>query len=185
MVDKIYVTPQGLMDDSFRLGLKIIQDGFHPDFIIGIWRGGTPVGIAVQELLHYHGFPSDHISIRTSSYEAIEQQREDIRVHGLHYIVENVNAENSLLVVDDVFDSGRSIQAVLERITALSRKNTPEIIRVATVYFKPDKRKVDFYPDYFIHKTNDWLVFPHELDGLSREEVLKSKPLALGEEKGD
>ncbi|PPR77197.1 MAG: hypothetical protein CFH06_01399, partial [Alphaproteobacteria bacterium MarineAlpha3_Bin5] len=50
---------------------------------------------------------------------------------------------------------------------------------------KPDKRKVDFYPDYFIHKTNDWLVFPHELDGLSREEVLKSKPLALGEEKGD
>lgn len=47
MADKTFVTPQGLLDDSFRLGLKIIEDGFYPDYIIGIWRGGTPVGIAV------------------------------------------------------------------------------------------------------------------------------------------
>mgnify|MGYP006135476711 CR=1 FL=1 len=179
MINKIYVTPQDLLDDSFRLGLKIIKHGFHPDFIIGIWRGGTPVGIAVQELLHYHGFPSDHIAIRTSSYEAIDDQSDEIRVHGLHYIVENVNANNSLLVVDDVFDTGRSVEALLDRIRALSRKNTPKIIRVATVFFKPNKRKVNLLPDYFIHETNDWLVFPHELHGLSREEVLKSKPVAL------
>ena len=57
MADKTFVTPQGLLDDSFRLGLKIIEDGFYPDYIIGIWRGGTPVGIAVQELLNYHGAP--------------------------------------------------------------------------------------------------------------------------------
>ena len=108
MVDKIFVTAQSLLSDSFRLGLKIMDDGFHPDYIIGIWRGGTPVGIAVQELLKYHGYPSDHIAIRTSSYTGIEEQSDEIRVHGLHYVIENVNAENSLLIVDDVFDSGRS-----------------------------------------------------------------------------
>ena len=179
MVDKTFVTAQSLLDDSFRLGLNIMETGFHPDYIIGIWRGGTPVGIAVQELLKYHGYPSDHIAIRTSSYEGIEQQNEEIRVHGLHYIIENVNADDSVLIVDDVFDSGRSITAVLERISGLSRRNAPGVIRVATVYYKPNKRKVELVPDYFIHETDDWLVFPHELEGLTREEVAASKPIAL------
>ena len=182
MADKTFVTAQSLLDDSFRLGLNIVEDGFHPDYIIGIWRGGTPVGIAVQELLKYHGYPSDHIAIRTSSYVGIEQQNEEIRVHGLHYIIENVNAENSILIVDDVFDSGRSIVAVLERISVLSRRNAPEIIRIATVYYKPKKRKVDIVPDYYIHETDDWLVFPHELEGLTPEEVSASKPIALGQQ---
>lgn len=180
MVDKVYLTAQELLDDSFRLALQIMEDGFHPTYIVGIWRGGTPVGIAVQELLDFHGYPSDHIAIRTSSYDGIENQRDEVRVHGLHYIIENVNAEDSLLIVDDVFDSGRSIQAVINTISELSRKNTPETIRIATVYYKPSKRKVDCTPDYFIHETNQWLVFPHELKGLTKEEVAASKPIALG-----
>ena len=180
MVYKTFVTPQSLLDDSFRLGLKIMEDGFHPDYIIGIWRGGTPVGIAVQELLHYHGYPSDHIAIRTSSYVGIEQQNDEIRVHGLHYIIENVNAEDTVLIVDDVFDSGRSVAAVLERISELSRRNAPEVIRVATIYYKPNRRKVDLVPDYYIHETDDWLVFPHELEGLTHKEVSASKSIALG-----
>ena len=182
MVEKTYVTAQSLLDDSFRLGLKVMDDGFRPDYIIGIWRGGTPVGIAVQGLLKYHGHPSDHIAIRTSSYTGIEMQNDEIRVHGLHYIIENVNAEDTLLIVDDVFDSGRSIRAVIDRINDLSRRNTPETIRIATVYYKPEKRKVDLIPNYYIHETGDWLVFPHELEGLTQEEVAISKPLALGSE---
>ena len=34
---------------------KILKSGFNPDFIVGVWRGGTPVGIAVQEFLDYFG----------------------------------------------------------------------------------------------------------------------------------
>ena len=109
-------------------------------------------------------------------------QNDEIRVHGLHYIIENVNAEDTLLIVDDVFDSGRSIRAVIDRINDLSRRNTPETIRIATVYYKPGKRKVDLIPNYYIHETEDWLVFPHELEGLTQEEVAVSKPLALGRE---
>ena len=83
------------------------------------------------------------------------------------------------MIVDDVFDTGRSILAVLERISGLSRRNAPEIIRVATVYYKPNKRKVDLVPDYYIHATDDCLVFPHELEVLTREEVSATKPIAL------
>ena len=179
MVAKTNITAQSLLDDSFRLGHMIMADGFFPDYIIGIWRGGTPVGIAVQELLKYHGHPSDHIAIRTSSYTGIEEQSDEVRVHGLHYIVENVNADDTLLIVDDVFDSGRSIDAAIKRIHELSRRNAPEVIKVATVYYKPSKRKVPIVPDYFIHETEEWLVFPHELEGLSPEEVAASKPLAV------
>ncbi len=179
MVEKRFITAQKLLEDSFSLGHQIIDSGFHPNYIVGIWRGGTPVGIAVQELLHYHGYPSDHISIRTSSYEGIEKQRKEVRVHGLHYIIENVNAEDSLLIVDDVFDSGRSIQAVIDRIAKVSRRNMLQTIRIATVYYKPAKRVVECTPDYYIHEVDEWLVFPHELQGLTQEEVERSKPSAL------
>ena len=47
------------------------------------------------ELLKYKGVPTDHIAIRTSSYAGIGEQSDDIRVHGLHYIIENMNAEDS------------------------------------------------------------------------------------------
>ncbi len=179
MVEKTFITAQQLLEDSFSLGHKIIESGFRPNYIVGIWRGGTPVGIAVQELLHYHGYPSDHISIRTSSYDGIENQRDEVRVHGLHYIIENVNAGDSLLIVDDVFDSGRSIQAVIDRIETVSRRNMPQTIRVATVYYKPARRVVECTPDYFIHEVDDWLVFPHELQGLTEDEVNRSKPSTM------
>ena len=56
-VDKVYITAQALLEDSFRLAHLIYEDGFHPQFIIGIWRGGTPVGIAVQEYFElFHRF---------------------------------------------------------------------------------------------------------------------------------
>jgi len=178
MVEKVFINAQDLLDDSFRLARQIFEDGFRPNYIIGIWRGGTPVGIAVQEALDHLNVPTDHIAIRTSSYDGIDQRRSEVRVHGLNYIVDNVNAEDTLLIIDDVFDTGRSIQAVIDKIKVESRRNAPEIIRIATVYYKPCKRKVECAPDYFIHETEDWLVFPHELQGLSEAEILKHKPVA-------
>ena len=100
MSEKYFISAQQLLDDSFRLGLEILDSDFRPDFIVGVWRGGTPVGIVVQELLDYFGVVSDHIAIRTSSYEGIGKRSHNIRVHGLNYIVKNVNAEHSLLIVD-------------------------------------------------------------------------------------
>jgi len=178
MVEKAFIKAQDLLDDSFRLARKVFEHGFRPNYIVGIWRGGTPVGIAVQEALDHFEIPTDHISIRTSSYDGIGEQRDEVRVHGLNYIVDNVNAEDSLLIVDDVFDTGRSIQAVIDKLHKDSRRNTPETIRIATVYYKPSKRKVICVPDYYIHETEEWLVFPHELKGLTEQEIMAHKPVA-------
>ena len=179
MSDKIFISAQELLEDSFQLAHQILNKGFKPNYIVGIWRGGTPVGIAVQEFLDYKGVPSDHIAIRTSSYTAIGEQNDVIRVHGLHYIIENVNADDQLLIIDDTFDSGRSVDAVIQTINKLSRANTPGTIKVATIYYKPTLRTVDFEPDFYIHTTDKWLVFPHELKGLSDEEIAANKPFAI------
>ena len=176
MIDKRYIDAQSLLDDSFRLGLEIHKSGFRPDFIVGVWRGGTPVGIAVQEVLHVCGVKADHIAIRTSSYEGMERSGREVRVHGLDYLVRQANAENSLLIVDDVFDTGLSVQAVLSTLKAKARRNTPADIRIATPWFKPTKNQTDLVPDYYLHESEQWLVFPHELDGLSRTEIFENKP---------
>ncbi len=176
MAEKRFITAQELLEDSFHLGRLVLESGFRPDFIVGVWRGGTPVGIAVQELLEYSGVSSDHIAIRTSSYEGIEQRGKRIRIHGLGYIVQNANADHCLLIVDDVYDTGLSIQAIVDSLGARSRRNTPHDIRVATVFFKPGNNRTKRRPDYFVHETDKWLVFPHELNGLEPDEIARHKP---------
>jgi len=176
MTEKKYIEAQELLEDSIRLGLKIYESGFRPHFIVGIWRGGTPVGIAVQELLDYFGVKTDHIAIRTSSYKGINMRENEIRVHGLGYVERNTNSEDTLLIVDDVYDSGLSVQAVIDTLRERSRKNTPQDIRIATVYYKPINNKTGRVPDYYVHETDKWLVFLHELDGLTQKEILRHKP---------
>lgn len=48
-MEKKYISAQELLEDSFRLAAQVYEDGFRPQFIVGIWRGGAPIGIAVQE----------------------------------------------------------------------------------------------------------------------------------------
>jgi hypoxanthine phosphoribosyltransferase len=178
MSEKLYISAQQLLEDSFELGIRIFDSGFRPDFIVGVWRGGTPVGIAVQEVLDHFGVDTDHISIRTSSYRGIGERSNKIRVHGLGYIVRTVNAHHSLLIVDDVWDTGLSVNAVITHLRAESRKNTPHDIRVATAYYKPESNQTDISPDYYVHETQSWLVFPHELHGLSAKEIAEGKQLS-------
>ena len=171
-MEKIYISANDLLLDSFRLAEKVYASGFRPDFIIGVWRGGAPVGIAIQEYLSYVGVDADHIAIRTSSYTGINQQEKTVRVHGLDYIIDNVNAEDDVLLVDDVFDSGRSVRAVFEKLRDKCRRNMPQNLKVATPWYKPAKNVTDITPDYYVNETDAWLVFPHELVGLTQQEII-------------
>jgi len=177
---KRFISAQQLLEDSLELGRQIIESGFRPNYIVGVWRGGTPVGIMVQELLDFYGIETDHISIRTSSYSGLDERRSSpVRVHGLSYLIKSMNAEDSLLIVDDVFDTGLSVKAVINRLKKRCRKNCPHDIRVATAYFKPGRNRTDFAPHFCAHETEEWLVFPHEMDGLTRAEMTTHRPHLL------
>ncbi|MEP6388409.1 MAG: phosphoribosyltransferase family protein [Halioglobus sp.] len=174
-MQKHYISPQQLLEDSYQLAWQVYESGFRPNYIVGVWRGGAPVGIAVQELLDVLGVESDHIAIRTSSYTGIGERSRQVQVHGLNYLASRLKSEDSLLIVDDVHDTGLSITQAITDLKHACKKDTPHI-RIATPYYKPGNNKTEGAPDFFIHETDDWLVFPHELDGLSVDEVRANKP---------
>ena len=174
-MEKLFIQADELLSDSFNLAWQVYESGYRPNYIIGVWRGGAPIGIAVQEFLDVLGVPSDHIAIRTSHYKGIDLRDSQVQVYGLNYIIKQVESEDSLLIVDDVHDTGISIQKIISDLQTACKKNTPEI-KVATPYFKPMKNKTDRKPDFYLHETEKWLVFPHELEGLSMDEIIEFKP---------
>lgn len=171
MASKRYISPDLLHKYSYELGTKVLRDGFKPTWIIALWRGGCPIGMAIQGLLKHHGCDADHISVRTSSYSTEGEQNSYIRVHGLEYVVKNMNAKDNVLLIDDVFDSGRSVQALIEKMSRKLRNNFPSNIKIATVFYKPQNNKTNITPDYYCETTTDWLVFPHEFEDLTKEEI--------------
>jgi hypoxanthine phosphoribosyltransferase len=176
-IEKVFVSAESLLRDSLELGLQVMRSGFNPSFLVGIWRGGASIGICVQEVLEYNGVDCDHIAIRTSSYQGVDNPARAVRVHAIDYLVSRLTFEDRLLLIDDVFDSGRSLEAVIAELRKRCRRNLPEHIRIATVYYKPSRNRSSLNPDYYVRSTDQWLVFPHELQGLTREEILAHKPI--------
>lgn len=172
---RTFVAANDLLLDSFRLAVDIRNSGFKPDFLVGLWRGGSAVGIAVQEGLEYLGINTDHIAVRTSyrgreSYEQMVDKADAIGVHGLDYLLDNVCSHHSLLIVDDVYSTGSSVAAVIKHLSDKARRNLPHDIRIATVWYRSTDR-TNRVPDYYIHETQDWLVLPYELNGLQLDEL--------------
>ena len=174
-MEKHFIQADQLLKDSYNLAWKIFESGFKPNYIIGVWRGGAPVGIAVQEFLSVLGVKSDHVAIRTSYYTGIDSKKDSVQVYGLNYVIRKLESEDRLLIVDDVHDTGNSISQIITDLKKACKKNTPEI-KIATPYYKPNKNESEYKPDYYLHETDQWLVFPHELEGLSLEEIQKNKP---------
>ncbi len=175
IMEKNLVLADELLKDSFQLAADIHAAGFQPDFLVGLWRGGSAVGIAVQEGLEFLGVKTDHIAIRTSyrgaaSYTAMVDKADTIRVHGLQYLLENLSSHHSLLIVDDVYSTGSSVKAVIDQLARKTRRNLPRDIRIASVWYRPTEKTVRV-PDYYVHETRDWLVLPYELSGMSIEEL--------------
>jgi len=183
-MDKRFIRADDLLRDSFQLAANIHAAGFKPDFLVGLWRGGSAVGIAVQEGLDYFGTPTDHIAIRTSysgahRYSEMVSKADQIRVHGLQYLLENLCSHHSMLIVDDVYSTGSSVKAVIDQLARKTRRNLPADIRVATVWYRSTPRTLRI-PDYFVHETDDWLVLPYELSGQSLDELQENRPELAG-----
>ena len=209
-MEKHFVTEQEHILDGFRLGCKIFDSSFRPSFIVGLWRGGSAVGIVVQECLATLGVETDHIALRTSytgreEYERTVLNKSAIRVHGKQYLLDNLSADDQLLIVDDVYSSGRHTAAVIDSLKVRLKRNTPKEIRIASVWVRkpiqesltPDgsffsqqesqqdpqqeehEQELRTQPDFFVHESSDWLVLPYELRGLTDAEIATHKPFLV------
>ena len=177
---KRFIEEQELLEDSYRLAVQIYQSGFRPNFIVGVWRGGSTVGIYVQECLQYLGVDTDHIAVRTSyrgrdDYFRQLHEGSEMRAHGLQYLYDNLNAEDSLLIVDDVYSTGRNVRAIVNRLRERNKRNMAKELRIAAPYYRRAAGSADNPPDYFLQRSEDWLVLPYELTGISRAEMATHK----------
>ena len=121
-MDKFFIKSESLLKDSFQLAWNVYESGYKPNYIIGVWRGGAPVGIAVQEFLSVLGVKSDHVAIRTSYYTGIDSKKDSVQVYGLNYVIRKLESEDRLLIVDDVHDTGNSISQIITDLKKACKK---------------------------------------------------------------
>ena len=156
---KTYLTAEQTLADAYLLGAKILESGFVPDLIIGVWRGGTPIAIAIHELLMCKGIEADHIPIRSKLYRAIGERGNTVDVYGLDYVATHLDEIQRILIVDDVFDSGLSMAQILSDIASLAGDKAVEC-RVAVPWFKPGNNLTRHKPDYFFAYHHCLAGFP-------------------------
>ena len=172
MDGKHYIGATEYLHDNWRLAAGIRRSGWRPDYLVGLWRGGAPVAVAIHEFLKATGWDVQHIPLKCASYTGIGESGGEVAFTHGDIVFGMFRKGDRVLVVDDVFDTGRTAAAVKGRIDAVGAE-----MRLACVYWKPRKNVTRLRPDYFVKDVgDDWLVFPHEIDGLAPEEVAAKDP---------
>ena len=171
MENKVYLNAQAYLRDSWRLARQILDSDWRPDALLALWRGGAPVGAAVHEFLKVKGLSLLHMPIKCASYTGIGTSQAEVVFSHADGVFAALVPGTKVLVVDDVFDTGRTAAAVRRKLAARQCE-----ARIACVYWKPSKNVTDDKPDFHVRELDDWIVFPHEIEGLTPEEVAKKDP---------
>ena len=173
MGDKRYLSADEYLRDAWRLAAAVKASGWRPDILIALWRGGAPVGVALHEYFKVVGWPMQHLPLKCASYSAIGENAGAVEFTHGDIVFGMLRKGDKVLVVDDVFDTGKTAAAVKAKMDA-----TGVEFRLACVYWKPGKNRTDLKPDYFLRDVGDeWIVFPHEIEGLTRDEIAHKDPI--------
>jgi hypoxanthine phosphoribosyltransferase len=127
---------------------KIRQSGFKPGVIVGVTRGGWVPARVLSDLLEIPNLAT----VRVEFYLGVaEAKKEPVLTQGVSAVVTG----KKTLIVDDVADTGKSLQLAREHVL---QQGATEV-RIATVYRKPWSI---IKPDYYETETSLWVVFPWE-----------------------
>lgn len=179
-----YQSPEKIRAISWKLAAKVASnfEVFKPTMMVVLWRGGAGVGMYMHEYFkRQEGLVVDHTAIRTYSYVSPGEASSKVHIQSLRYLIKHSNKDSHLLIVDDIFDSGRSVEAFLAKLKIKMGDNIPSLIRIATPYWKPENNKTNLKPDYFVETVpgNTWICFPHEISDHKTDEQLAS---AMGQQ---
>ena len=169
-------------NDALKLAHQIHKDDFIPDVIYVSLRGGAYMANVISEyfkIARKDFRPVLYAAVVARSYSDI-RQRDRIMVDGWTYSPEHLRAGDKILLVDDIFDSGKTINYLVE---VLLEKGIPrKDIKVAVhdyKYFTYYEEQLPIQPDYFCRKftitkpeEDLWIHYmSHELIGLSQQEL--------------
>ncbi len=150
-----------IYDMLLDLAGHIRKDGFRPDIIVGISRGGWPPARVLSDLLSNPNLANVraefYLGIAEAGLEPILTQPVSVKTRG-----------KKILIVDEVADTGKSLKMVKEHIVQDGAKE----VKTVTVFYKPWSIAK---PDYFAKETSDWIVFPWEIKETLRKIIAKCK----------
>jgi hypoxanthine phosphoribosyltransferase len=169
-------------DNALKLAYKIYSEGFIPDVIYVSLRGGAYLGNVISEyykIVHKGAHPVYYAAVVARSYTDVARA-EKVKVDGWTYSPEHLRGGDKVLLIDDIFDSGRTINHLAGIIIdkGIPRKDLK--IAVHDYKFFHDKEtQLPFQPDYWCRKhdvsVNDdgyWIHYmSHELMGLTEKEL--------------
>ncbi|MBS7636525.1 phosphoribosyltransferase [Candidatus Bathyarchaeota archaeon] len=142
-----------------RIAEKIRKDNFKPDIIVGVSRGGWPPARVLSDLLENPNLAN----VKVEFYVGVAETK------GKPTLTQPVSVNvvgKRVLVVDEVADTGKSLQLIKEHL----QKEGAVEVRIAAVYFKPWSI---IKPDYYAKETSRWIVFPWEVKETIRKIVKK------------
>ena len=170
---KIFISPESFQRDSWRLAAAVVESSWRPDFLVALWRGGAAAGVSVHEFFKASGWDVRHVPLKCSSYTGIGANSGEVVFTLGDETFALFGRGDRVLVVDDVFDTGKTARAVKARMDAAGAE-----MRMACVYWKPSVGADAAGPDYFVRRVGgEWIVFPHEIDGLSKDEISAKDPV--------
>ncbi|MEM4367090.1 MAG: phosphoribosyltransferase [Candidatus Anstonellales archaeon] len=151
-----YITWSSVEKSCAKLGDMIKKD-FEPDVLVGISRGGlVPVRLLSDKL------GNSNIGImRVVFYKGAG------KTIGFPKIVQPLNIDvkgKKVLVVDDIVDTGMSMQVAIDHI---KRRGAKEI-RVAVIDYKQSS---SIKPHYYANKASKWIVYPWMKEETKRERI--------------
>ena len=181
-MNKIFLPYTEVRNNAIKLAHRIYQDGFIPDIIYVPLRGGAYLGNIISEyfkIVQKDNRPVFYAAVVARSYSDV-QENSNVVVDGWTYDPKYLRNGDKILFIDDIFDSGKTINYLVNII--LSEGIKREDIKIAVHDYKIFNYKggdLDIHPDYFcnkhvINKPEDdlWIHYmSHELQGLSSEEL--------------
>jgi hypothetical protein len=182
MSNKEFIPYDTVRDNALILANTIYREGFVPDVIYVSLRGGAYMGNVISEFFKFvrrGSRPVFYAAVVARSYTDIHQQ-ETVNVDGWTYSPEYLRSGDRVLLVDDIFDTGRTVNHLVEIIL---RKGIPrDDIRVAVHDYKVREyvpERLPIQPDYYCRKhvietpdEDQWIHYlSHELVGLDPPEI--------------
>ncbi len=178
---KNFVEYDEVRNNSLKLAYKIHQTGFIPDVIYVLLRGGAYVGNVISEyfkIIRRNGRPVFYAAVVARSYTDIHK-RSQVMIDGWTYKPEYLRNGDKILLVDDIYDSGRTMNHLAEVI--MNHGIPREDLKIAVHDYKVfpnSEEQMPFSPDYYCRKhevrtpeEDVWIHYKsHELVGLSKEE---------------
>lgn len=156
----VFLSADEFQEDCWTLAEKLYASGWRPDYLLGLWRGGAWPCVSVDECFRTKGWKTDCIPLKCWSYSGVNSNEGELKFFLEKEVFSCLQPGKRVLVIDDVFDTGKTAAEVLKRL-----KERGLEARFASVYFKPEKNQTSIKPDYYVKELgNDWIAFPTEYE---------------------